>query len=410
MEHKAGTRRRVAKQGRRPKIDLEEVRGRLLAALEQLNGVFAERGSALLVIALSALCGYNYLLIGDPGTAKTAMARAFCRHLVSARFFDRLLGSFTTIGDLVGRLDLAALQQGIEQRRTEGKLPTAHVVFLDEVLKTSDATLNSLLGVLNDREYDGEELPLWTLGSATNWPEVRRRSEKVEALFDRFQLRCVVSRVKETAAKRQVLKACRTLESYQPNEGTTITLEELKVAHEALKAIPISDEVIDVLISVQARLLREGIEITDRRFAQMQLLLQAMAWLNGHDRVKVPDFEPLVFASWINEKDLAKAQSVLSTCDREFSQSLLARIQEGRQRYRAANAKRLTGEQAAELIDYLTNIAETVGGSLNSIDLSEASKRDVDKALKQLWADFDALYSRFQPQLESKDTGTGAEG
>ena len=82
---------------------------RVNAALAQLRGFFAERDDALRCMVVALLTGMNYLLIGPRGTAKTAMANCLMMHVQGSRHFNTLLGSFTTLNDLVGRIDLAKL-------------------------------------------------------------------------------------------------------------------------------------------------------------------------------------------------------------------------------------------------------------------------------------------------------------
>ncbi|MFK5281874.1 AAA family ATPase, partial [Lacticaseibacillus paracasei] len=84
-------------------------------------------------------------------------------------------------------------------RREQGKLPTARLVFLDEVFKASSAILNSMLTVINERKFyqDGVPVPvrLKILFAATN--EVPEHAE-LGALKDRFCLKVACRPVQET--------------------------------------------------------------------------------------------------------------------------------------------------------------------------------------------------------------------
>ena len=80
----------------------------------------------------------------------------------------------------------------------EGYLPKTEVAFLDEIFKANSAILNSLLTVLNEREFDNGttriKVPLITVVGASNeLPE----GEELGALYDRFLLRLYVDRVSE---------------------------------------------------------------------------------------------------------------------------------------------------------------------------------------------------------------------
>ena len=69
-------------------------------------------------------------------------------------------------------------------------LPTAEIVFLDEIFKSNSAILNSLLHVINERKFqNGPEVvpvPLISLYAASN--EVPN-DENLAAMFDRFLVR-----------------------------------------------------------------------------------------------------------------------------------------------------------------------------------------------------------------------------
>lgn len=71
------------------------------------------------------------------------------------------------------------------------------MAFIDEVFKANSAILNTLLTILNERLFDnGRErvpVPLVTMVAASNeMPE----SEELDALYDRFLLRCSVKQVR----------------------------------------------------------------------------------------------------------------------------------------------------------------------------------------------------------------------
>ena len=129
------------------------------------------------------------LLIGPPGTAKSALARAIAQAF-SGNYFERLLTKFSTPEELFGPVSPKALEQDKFSRVISGKLPEAEFAFVDEVFKANSAILNSLLTLVNERVFhnDGAPIkcPLVTMFGASNeLPE----GKELEALFDRFLLR-----------------------------------------------------------------------------------------------------------------------------------------------------------------------------------------------------------------------------
>lgn len=98
--------------------------------------------------------------------------------------------------ELFGPLSMRALEEDKYVRQTRGYLPEANVAFVDEIFKANSAILNTLLTVLNERQFDNGtqrvKVPLVTLVGASNeLPE----SEELDALYDRFLVRRRVSQV-----------------------------------------------------------------------------------------------------------------------------------------------------------------------------------------------------------------------
>ena len=171
-------------------------RTQLARLLEVLESGLVERRQVLRLSLLGALAGEHTLLIGPPGTAKSALARRIHLAFREARYFERLLTRFTVPEELFGPLSIRALEEDRYERHVAGFLPDAEVAFIDEVFKANSAILNALLTLLNEREFDNGagrlRCPLISVIGATNQvPE----DEVAEAFFDRFLLRLVVGPV-----------------------------------------------------------------------------------------------------------------------------------------------------------------------------------------------------------------------
>ena len=118
----------------------------LLASLrKELRQVFLEREHIIDGFLCSLLAKQHILFLGPPGTAKSALAQTLCGAFEGAAYFSWLLTRFSTPEELFGPISLSALKQDQFTRKTDGKLPQAHIGFLDEIFKGNSAILNALL-------------------------------------------------------------------------------------------------------------------------------------------------------------------------------------------------------------------------------------------------------------------------
>ena len=254
---------------------------RLRALITWLEHGLLEREDAVRLALLAALAGEHVLLIGPPGTAKSALARRLQHAFDGARYFERLLTRFSVPEELFGPLSLKALEDDRYERLTEGYLPTAGIAFLDEVFKANSAILNALLTLLNEREFDnGRErlhTPLVCVVGATN--EVPAE-ESLQAFYDRFLLRVPVRPVSDAG-----FAALLTLDDSLPDAARPITPAERKGLAAARDAVALESEVLDALADTRRFVHEQGITVSDRRWRQTVGLLKTAAASSGRSAV-----------------------------------------------------------------------------------------------------------------------------
>ncbi len=199
--------------------------------------------------------------------------------------------------ELFGPLSIKALEEDRYERLTSCYLPTATVAFIDEIFKANSAILNSLLTLLNEREFDNgvnrDETPLsCVVGASNELPE----GEELDALYDRFLLRYQVMPVSQENFV-QLLRLKGNLKP-KPDLKWRLTMEELEEIQDSTELVEIPEDVIVLLQELRHFLNKQQIYISDRRWRKVVKLLQVAAYTNGKNDVSIWDCWLLQHCLW----------------------------------------------------------------------------------------------------------------
>lgn len=256
-----------------------------------IHGLVGREQLAELII-LSIVAKEHILVIGPPGTAKSAVVRRIAK-AVQGQYFEYLLGRFTEPTELFGAVDLKQLREGRVEVDTENMLPQAEIVFLDEVFLGSTAILNTLLGILNERIFRKGHTQITTplkvcIGASNSLPE----DETLAAFADRFLVHLFVDSVSDNFIEELLVGGWQS-EHLNFNQSP-ITLEQI-----TLLSNDLSEVNMDVVIPIYAeavRLLRKNnIILSDRRTVKTLKLIAAAALLNGRKQAQKQDLWPLYY-------------------------------------------------------------------------------------------------------------------
>ena len=275
-----------------------------LQAIDKLNAVIRDIKTTFIgkddIIDLMGIClagRENLFLLGPPGTAKSAMVHALGRH-IEGETFEYLLTRFTEPNELFGPFDIRKLREGDLVTNTEGMLPEARLIFLDELLNANSAILNSLLMVLNERVFrrgrETRPLPaLMIVGASNHLPE----EESLQALFDRFLVRVESANV-DPQFLEKVLHAGWVLEKKSKDSTAGIKADEVKSLQALIGQVDLT-EVLPAYIDLVQKLRNAGIAVSDRRAVKLQRLMASSALLCKRTKVQQSDMWVLRFI-WDN--------------------------------------------------------------------------------------------------------------
>lgn len=277
-----------------PQFSISDLSRRLQDGARQLEAQFLGKEEIIRLLFISALAGEHMVMVGPPGTAKSAIVRAFAQ-VIDAKFFDYLLTRFTEPNEIFGPVDIQAFRQGTYRRRIDKMLPESEVVFLDEIFKANSAILNSLLTLVNARRFmhgtNIVRVPLISLFAASN--EVPT-DEALSAIFDRFLLRVRCDYL-DSYHFRGLLQKGIQLEVQQMADAqvgrkVATAAELLHVQRTFGQHIRMSEEFLTTFKGLVFQIRSEGIGLSDRRVVKLLKLFASSALFDGRDHVTDADF------------------------------------------------------------------------------------------------------------------------
>ena len=319
--------------------------------LGEMNRGIYEKETEISLSLLAALAGESIILLGPPGVAKSMVARQLKTAFRDAQNFEYLMSRFSTPDEIFGPVSIQKLKTSdTYERAVEGYLPTADVVFLDEIWKAGPAIQNTLLTVINEKIFrNGNRemhLPLKLLVAASN--ELPAKGEGLEALWDRFVIRIESRPIKLEKNFRAMLLEAPTdflgptdftdstdssgsmgksgfTDSADFSDSTDfsdlkITAEEYAEWAEKICKIGVKEEVLDAISAIRKSLRavnvdeaaeRRNIYVSDRRWKNIVRLLRTSAFMQDREEVDICDLLPIYHCLWQEPEERDAIRSIV---------------------------------------------------------------------------------------------------
>lgn len=279
--------------------------------LGEMNRGIYEKETEISLSLLAALAGESIILLGPPGVAKSMVARQLKTAFRDTQSFEYLMSRFSTPDEIFGPVSIQKLKTSdTYERAMEGYLPTADVVFLDEIWKAGPAIQNTLLTVINEKIFrNGNRemhLPLKLLVAASN--ELPAKGEGLEALWDRFVIRIESRPIKlEKNFRAMLLESHADFADNADFSDLKITAEEYAEWAEKICKIGVKEEVLDAISAIRKSLRavnvdeaaeRRNIYVSDRRWKNIVRLLRTSAFMQDREEVDICDLLPIYHCLW----------------------------------------------------------------------------------------------------------------
>ena len=295
-----------------------DIRERMKLLVREMSKGAFEREEAIGLSLLSALSGESIFLLGLPGVGKSMIARRLKSAFKDSTCFEYLMSRFSTPDEIFGPVSISKLKdEDIYERCVDGYLPTADVIFLDEIWKAGPAIQNSLLTALNEKIFHNGKvdinLPLKGIIAASN--ELPAEDEGLEALWDRFLIRYIVKPINHKNAFMLLIGNEKM--AFKMPGNLPLSPDEYAEIQKGIDRVIVPEAVMESLFELRELYAKrfankeedeeeEAPYISDRRWKKIVGILRASAYLNGRSVVDFSDCLLLEHMLWDKDTQLSK--------------------------------------------------------------------------------------------------------
>lgn len=317
-----------------------DINARISALLQKLNEDVFGKQHVIALSLLSAIAGESIFLLGPPGVAKSMVARRLKLAFKNASAFEYLMSRFSTPDEIFGPVSISALKdEDRYERVTDGYLPTATIVFLDEIWKAGPAIQNSLLTVINEKIFrNGKtsvKVPLKGLIAASN--ELPAAGQGLDALWDRFIVRIMVKGIEDLSDFDMMISS---VGEHTPEVESELCISDSEYDEwqKEISGVGIHYSVFEVIHSIKesieeynSALENEGsvtppLYVSDRRWKKLIKLMRTSAWLNGQKEIRLSDCLIIQHCIWNEAGQIDMTADMVQSAIRKSAQGYMLNI------------------------------------------------------------------------------------
>jgi MoxR-like ATPase len=377
------------------------VRERLLAAGADVSAHYQEREEVVRVLLVAMLSGTNPLLLGPPGTAKSAVLNSVIAHVSDARSMVKLITAYTTEDELIGPPRLSGLRNDVYERNLDGGLAGVEVAFLDEVFKGPSAILNTTLSCINEHTYNGKQVPLRMCVAASN---ELPSDDSLQAINDRFLLRVYVDSIKEDSSFDALLCAAAdpARRNFTANPEKKVSLSEWDTARAEVAQVILPLRVRAEMGRIRKACESQSIYVSGRRWTHLVKVLQAAAWLDGCAEVELDHLEILQHGLWTKLDDRETVKAMIATIDSGEIKVIVDVADQALRHHESCKnmSPRERSAEASKVIQHLVEAAEDIKKRVKA-GVSGRVRRKAETKIQELAKAHAAVREELKAQLLS---------
>ena len=302
-----------------------------MATLEnEMNQEFKLRVNEIHGLILAMISKTNLMLLGDPGTGKSAMLERFSKYFPNTNpdtksipFFKVQFTGHTKPDSIMGPVDVSIYRN--ESRlvtKFQNYAPNARIGMFDEFARGGQTT-DLLLTLINEKEImiDGQpyKVPMEMACGATNHDVCgdKEIANQMFAIRDRF-LQWFNPLSIPLDDEDNLIALWKHQKS--PDVVNIISEGEIAQIREESEKVVLKDSTLKTFIRILRQLRDEmGIHLSDRRTKAMMKIFQAQAWLNGHKEIEDEDLVATIACAWQNKNDIDKVSTIVTkTIDQQL--------------------------------------------------------------------------------------------
>jgi MoxR-like ATPase len=276
-----------------------KIRPKIEGLLEHLNdGVYEKQEVIGLALLATMAGGKGLFMLGPVGVAKSLVASRLKFIFHDAKCFEYLMTKYSTPDEIFGNISVSKLKNDVYERLIDGFMPTADVVFLDEIWKSSSSIQNAILRFVNEKLFRNGKADIKVAMKAFIAASNEMPEKGQDAIWDRILIRYTDSNIRDRDNFDQMICDDNDLTKDCVPASLKITFQEYDQIVKLIGGVKVPQSILNLIQIIRAMIqagnelpdnAEKQIYVSDRRWKNIMRLLKTSAFLNDRAEVNLSD-------------------------------------------------------------------------------------------------------------------------